>query len=271
MIMKFDFNKRQKIIITSGIMTFLLLLGLLYTQLVIDVSLRFKFIIGLGILSYGLSFWALMPGMNKTKAVVLLILPTFFTMSVASFYYILPIRWFTKLPVAVFYGFWFYFLLLSQNVFNVAATRTIPLYRAATTAGFILTIFSALCLYSVIAALNLNYYWNGIICFVVSFPLILQILWSMKMEERISAAITAQSIILSLMIGELAIVLSFWPSTANVRSFAIASILAASMYVLVGIVTHHLRERLGEKEVWEYVGFGSIVWLVGLFVTVFTS
>lgn len=269
--MKFDFNKRQKIIITSVTITTLLLSGLLYTQLVIDVSLRFKFILSLGVVSYGLSFWSLMPGMDKTKAVVLLILPTFFTMAVASFYYVLPIRWFTKLPVAIFYGLSFYSLLLSQNVFNVAATRTIPLYRVAITASFILTIFSALCLYSVVTALNLNYYWNGILCMLLSFPLILQILWSMKMEERISGSIAAQSLILSFILGELAMVLSFWPSTANIRSFAIASILASSMYVLMGIVTHHLKERLGRKEVWEYVGFGSIVWVIGLFITIFTS
>ncbi len=269
--MKFDFNKRQKIIITSVVMTFILLMGLLYTQLVIDVSLRFKFIILLGILVYGLTFWSLMPGMDKTKAVVLLILPTFFTMSVASFYYVLPIRWFTKLPVAIFYGLSFYILLLAQNVFNVAATRTIPLYRVATTTSFIMTVFSALCLYSVTEALNLSYYWNGLIFFLVSFPLILQILWSMKMEERISSSIAVQSMILSLMISEVAMVLSFWPSTANIRSFAIASILASTMYILVGIVTHHLRERLGRQEVWEYVGFGSIVWIIGLFITIFTS
>lgn len=266
-----NITKRQKIIITSTVITVALLSGLLSTKLVIDVTSRFQFIIGLGVLSYVLSFWALLPGLNKTKALTLLILPTFYTMAVASFYYVLPIRWFTKLPVALFFGLSFYLLLLAQNVFNIAAIRTIPLYRAATTASFVLTTFSALCLYSVIQALNLSFYWNGALIMLVSFPLILQLLWSTKMEDIVSPLIIAQSFILSLLIGEIALVLSFWPSSASVRSFAIASVLTSVMYVLVGITTHHLRERLGRREVWEYLGFGSIVWIIAVFITLLAN
>ena len=241
--------------------------GLFYTRLVIDAILRLEFIMALGIVAYILSFWALWPGLNKTKAFVLLILPTFYTISVASFYYVLPLRWFTKLPLGVFFGLSFYLLLLAQNVFNIAAIRTIPLYRAASTAGFVLTVFSALCLYSVIEALNLPFYWNSLAVMTVSFPLILQILWATKMEDYISPLILAQSFILSLLLGELALAFSFWPTNVEIRSFAIASILTSAMYILVGITTHHLRERLGRREVWEYLGFGSIVWVAAIAVT----
>ena len=263
-----DLNKRQKIIITSMAVTFGLLSGLLTTRLVIDLVLRMQFILSLGILAYVLSLWSLWEGINKTKALILLILPVFYTMAVASFYYVLPIRWFTRLPVALFFGLSFYLLLLAQNVFNVASIRTIPLYRAASTAGFVLTVFSALCLFSVIQALNLPFYWNGVGVALISFPLILQILWSTKMEDFISPVILAQSLVLSLLLGELALALSFWPTQANIRSFAIASVLTSTMYVLVGITTHHLRERLGKREVWEYLGYGSIVCVMAFIVTI---
>lgn len=277
----FRLQKRQKIIISSFLVGLGLLSGLFYTRLLIDVSLRFKFILSLGLLSYLLSFWSLTPGLNepnqpvgrlgfslnKTKVMMLLILPTFFTFAVASFYYILPIRWFTKILAAAFFGLSFYLLLLAQNVFNVAAIRTIPLYRVASTAAFIFTIFSGLCLYSVVQALNLIFYWNGVLIFLVSFPLILQILWSTKMEERISPQILAQSFILSLILSELSVALSFWPSSANIRSFAMASVLTSAMYILVGITTHHLRERLGRAEVWEYLIFGSVVWIIAGLIT----
>lgn len=264
-------NKRQKIIVTSITITFGLLSGLLTTRLVIDLTLRFWFILGLGVLAYVLSLWSLWEGINRIKAMILLILPVFYTMAVASFYYVLPIRWFTRLPVALFFGLSFYLLLLAQNVFNVASIRTIPLYRAASTAGFVLTVFSALCLFSVIEALNLPYYWNGVGVAVISFPLILQILWSTKMEDFISPVIFAQSLILSLLLGELALALSFLPTQANIRSFAIASVLTSAMYVLVGITTHHLRERLGRREVWEYLGYGSVVWVITFIVTILTD
>ena len=131
-------NKRQKIIISAGILT----IGLLSTQLV-DFNLRFNFIGGLFLLSYALSVWALWEGLNLTKALVLMILPTFFTVALASFYFLLPVRWLTRLPIAFAFGLMFYLLLLAQNVFNVASLRTIPLYRAASTASFLFTLLSA--------------------------------------------------------------------------------------------------------------------------------
>src|SRR3989344_4599342 len=131
-------NKRQKIIITSTILT----IGLLSTQLV-DFNLRFKFIAGLAVLSYMLSIWSLWEGLNRTKALVLMVLPVFFTVAVASFYFLLPVRWLTRLPVALLFGMTFYLLLLAQNVFNVASIRTIPLYRAASTASFLFALLSA--------------------------------------------------------------------------------------------------------------------------------
>ena len=137
--MNLDISKRQKIVISSILIT----IGLLSTQLV-NFNLRFHFIAGLGILAYVLSLWALWESLNLTKAIVLMILPTFFAVAVASFYFLLPVRWLTRLPVALFFGLLFYLLLLSQNVFNVAAIRTIPLYRAASTAAFLFTLLSNL-------------------------------------------------------------------------------------------------------------------------------
>ena len=130
-----NLNKRQKIIITTGLLT----IGLISTQLV-DFNLRFKFILALGILAYLLSLWALWEGINWTKAIVLMILPMAFTLAVASFYFLLPVRWLTRLPVAAIFGLTFYLLLLSQNVCNVASIRTIPLYRAASTPAFLFTL-----------------------------------------------------------------------------------------------------------------------------------
>ncbi len=270
-------KKRQKIIITSTIVTIGLISLFVNNYLVIDVTLRFKFILALAGLTYVLSYWALMPGMNRTKAVTLLILPVFFTIAVASFFYVWPINKFTKVIFPVMYGLLFYLLLLSQNVFNVATIRTIPLYRAASTAGFMLSVITALFAYSVVGAFIsspgniLPFYVGPLMVIGISYPLILQILWSTKIEENISTQILVQSFIISLVLGELALVLSFWPSLAEIRSFAVASILTSMMYVLVGITTHHLRERLGKREAWEYLLFGAFVWLIAFFITLWTS
>lgn len=255
-------NKRQKIIISTLILT----IGLLSTQLV-DFNLRFRFLAGLAILAYVLSYWSLWEELNVTKALILMILPTFFTVAVASFYFLLPVRWLTRLPVAFVFGLTFYLLLLAQNVFNVASLRTIPLYRAASAASFLFTLLSAFFLYGVIYSIHLLFLWNGIAVFLISFPLILQVLWSIQMEDKITAGLFIQSLILSLSLGELALSFSFWPSPTIIWSLSLSS----AMYVLLGLTTHVLRGKINRRVEWEYIGIGAIVLLISFITTSWTG
>lgn len=256
--MNLNLNKRQKIVIATILLTF----GLLSTQLV-NFNLRFQFLAGLGVFAYILSFWAIREGLNPTKALVLMILPTLFTIAVASFYFLLPIRWLTRLPVAILFALSFYLLLLAQNVFNVASLRTIPLYRAASTASFLFTLLAAFFIYHVIFAFNLLFIWNGLAVFIISFPLILQVFWSIQMEDTISIPVLVQSLILSLILGELALSFSFWPSATTIWALSLSS----AMYVLVGLTTQTLRGRLNRRVVWEYLGIGAAVFFVSFFAT----
>ena len=225
-------NKRTKIIITSIILT----IGLLSTQLV-DFNLRFKFIAGLCILSYILSLWSLWEGLNLTKAVILLILPTLFTVAVSSFYFLLPVRWLTRLPVALTFGLTFYLLLLAQNVFNV------------------------------IFAFNLLFLWNGVVVFLISFPLILQVLWTINMEDQVSVLVLVQSLTLSLILGELALSFSFWPMPTTIWSLSLSS----AMYVLLGLTTQFLRGKGSRRVVWEYLSIGVTILIISFLTTSWTG
>lgn len=257
-----NFSKRRKIVITTVILT----IGLLSTQLV-DFNLRFIFIAGLSIAAYALSLWSLWEGLNLTKALVLLILPVFFTAAVASFYFLLPVRWLTRLPVATVFGLMFYLLLLAQNVFNVASIRTIPLYRAASTAAFLFTLLSAFFIFNVIFAFNLLFIWNGLAVLLMSFPLILQTLWIIQMEDFVSAATFIQSLVLSFILAELALSFSFWPMPTTIWSLSLSS----SMYVLLGLTTQILRGRGNRRVVMEYLGIGAVVLVVSFLSTSWTG
>ncbi len=260
--MIFNITKRQKIIISAAILT----IGLLSTQLV-DFNLRFKFIAGLAVASYLLSLWSLWEGLNLTKAAVLFILPVFFTVAVSSFYFLLPVRWLTRLPVAGIFGLMFYLLLLAQNVFNVASIRTIPLYRAASTASFLFTLLSAFFIFNVIYAFNLLFLWNGVAVLLISFPLILQSLWTIEMEDFVSPHVLVQSLVLSFILTELTLSFSFWPMPTTIWSLALAS----SLYVLLGLTTQILRGKGNKRVVWEYVWIGVIVLAVSFVTTSWTG
>lgn len=228
--------------------------------------LRYRFILGLGVLAYILSLWALWEGMTKIKAVVLLILPTLFTVAVASFYFLLPVRWLTRLPVAFIFGLSFYSLLLSQNVFNVASERTIPLYRAASTVVFLFTLVTAFFIFNVIFSFRLPFYWNGLLVFIVNLPLILQLLWSLEMDEITNQVIVC-SLIIALIMGEIAASFSFWPVMPTMWSLGLSTIL----YVLLGVTTQFLRERLTPRLIWEYIGVGGLVVIFAILTTSWTG
>ncbi|MDD2823336.1 MAG: hypothetical protein PHQ59_04640 [Candidatus Daviesbacteria bacterium] len=258
---RLSLGKRHKIIIVSIVLSF----GLLSTQLV-PFYLTYRFIAGLALLAFALSIWALWEGLNSLKAIVLMILPTAFTLAVASYYFLLPVRWLTRFPVAIAFGLVFYTLLLSQNVFNVASIRTIPLYRVASTTVFVLTLITAYMLFNVVFSLNLFFIWNGVAVFLISFPLILQVIWSLDMEG-LNSFILVWSAILALIVGEMALSLSFWPIAKPMSSL----IISTGLYVTLGIATHTLKDRLNRVDVWQFLGWGLGVFLIAVLTTSWTG
>ncbi len=260
--MNLGLSKRQKIVAAAILIT----IGLVSTQITTVFSVRSRFIIGLSLIAYLVSFWALREGLTKLKAIVLLLLPMMFVLAVSSFYFLLPNRWLTRIPVALVFGMAFYCLLLAQNVFNVAAIRTIPLYRAASTVAFLFTLITSFFLYNVIFSLKMPFYWNALATTLISFPLILQILWSIEME-RLTGQIILYSVILSIVMGESALALSFWPVAPTIWSLSLATIL----YTILGVITQLLKERLNRQVAWEYIGIALGILIFSVLSTSWTG
>lgn len=253
-------SKRQKIILT----TIFISIGFLFVTHQNTVLFRkYHYIVILCIISYLLCLWSLLKGMTKTKAFMVLILPIYYIVSMIGFYFLFQqIRWLTRIPVAVFFALSFYCLLLSQNVFHVASDRAIPLYRAATTANFVYTIFTLILLHSIIFSFNLPFYWNGVLFFASSLPIIIQSLWVVKIGE-LSSHIVVYSAVISLILAEGGIALSFWSASPLVLSLFLNSI----SYSILGIVLDLLRERTSKRVVLEYSSVGGILFGIILFIT----
>ncbi len=233
---------------------------LISTHSVNFIFLKFRLVVILGVISYFLSLWALWDGMTRLKAFTLLILPVMFTVSVTSFYFLLPVRWLTRVPLSVIFGLAFYCLLLSQNVFNVAAIRTIPLYRAAATASFLFALLTCLFLFNVLYALHLPFFLNGLIIFGITFLIILQNFWSIEME-KLSSIIVIYSLIVALIVAEVGVALSFLPIISPVWSLY----LCISIYILSGIVTEFIKNKTLGRVAVEYLGVGLSVVVISYF------
>lgn len=251
-------SKRQKFIFTA-----IFLAGALLLIELTHLTWRYQAIGLLSLFTYLLAAWALWEGLNGIEWLTVLVLPTLFTASVGLFYFLISASWLTRLPVVILYGLGIYVLLLTENIFSVAAIRTIQLLRSAQAAGFLLTVVTAFFLYDTVLAFRLDPWWNFLLTTILSGPLLMQGLWSVNLEERVTKTLGLYTVVLSLTLGEVALALSFWPMTVAVESLG----LTTCLYLVLGLTQHKLSEKLFKRTVNEYVGLGLVVLIVLILTT----
>jgi hypothetical protein len=251
-------SKRQKFIASSLILS----LGFLGVQ-ALEAPYRFYAIGGLGLLTLILLYWSLYEGLGLNATLLTLILPFFFTIGVGIFWFLLPSSIFARFPVILFYGFGIYVLALTSNIFTVAAIRTIALLRAARGVGFVLTLTTVFLVCDAILSMKFSFYLTAAIVALLSAPLFLQGLWVIPLEHKFSKDLLNMTLIFSLMMGETALSLSFWPSTVVVGSL----FLTVVVYILLGLGQARLESRLFTQTVKEYLVVGMLVFIGMFFAT----
>ncbi len=269
-------SKRQKFIITTA----LLALGIL---LIRYPYLQWRWrVLSFSILSGGLSLWALYDqDFSGIEWLTLLILPVMFASGMALVFPLLPngLDTFLVWPISTDSGLLlslglkitfillftvgYYAILLTHNIYNVAAIRTIQLLRAAHSVGFMMILFTVLALTLVISSVHLSSFLNFLLVFAVSTPLILSALWSVNLEERIGKRLVFLIACLSLCLAQIAWAISFWPISASL--FALS--LTATFYALVGMGQYYLSEKLTAAAVREFLTVSVVVFILILLTT----
>lgn len=243
-------RKRQKFVLTAVVLA----AGVWGIQL---AALEWRYwLIGLMVgVTWVLASWSLREGLMGVEWLTIPLLPTLFSAGVGLFYILLPPHWLAKLLIVALFGVGQYALLLTANIFSVAAIRTIALFRAASAVGFVMTLLTGFLLYDTILSFRFGFWIIVPLVVLISFLLLLPGLWSVELEERVSKKIISYSGWLSLMQGLLAVAISFWPVSLTVASL----FMTAGMYVYLGIVQHHFASKLFKQTVWEYVTVGIVV------------
>lgn len=249
-------TKRRKFLITS----FILSLGFLGIQF-LDNQYKIFAIFALSIITSLLFLWSLWEGLGKNSTLLTLILPAAFTGGVGVFWFLLPSNIFARLPMIVFYGLGIYALSLTMNVFTVSAVRTIALLRAARGVGFVLTLVTLFLIYNAILSLKITFWGSALLITALSFPIFLQGFWTIPLDKKISKDILIPSLVSSLVVGEIAVSLFFWPTTLVVGSI----FLTVAVYVLLGLGQAKLEQRLFAQTVKEYLLVGILVF-IGMFI-----
>ena len=240
----FFLEKRERFAFQTVVLTG----GVLITQLIWQ-DVRFPMVFFLSFLSYILTAWSLREDIEGKEWLLLFILPVFFTASLSLFYFLLPPRMIIRLTTSIFFAVGTYAILLIENIYNVAAERSIQLLRAAQSIGLLLTLTVIFLTANIIYSLRLGFMANAISLAVISFFLSLQSLWSVKPENRLSPRLITHAFVIAACVGELSLALSFWP----IENASYSLLIAAAYYSLVGIIQQYLNERLFFNIVREYI------------------
>lgn len=251
-------SKRQQFVAITVILT----VGLVVTQ-VVPGELRYPLVITFSIATFFLSAFGLREDLTRVEWLTLLTLPTLFTAAVLLFYFLLPVRWLTRLPVAALYATGMYALLLTENIYNVAAERSIALLRAAHSVGFLLTLVTYFLLISTVLSFRLAVGWTAIAVGVVTFLLVVQALWSIELGQQVSRRVWQITTSITMMLTELAWIFGFWP----VQQSLIALFLTTSVYCSVGMAQQYLEDKLYKKTAIEFGSVAVIVFVILLIAT----
>lgn len=250
--------KRQQFVLATVALT----AGLLLTQLV-SLDLRYPLVFVLAVAAYGLSAFVLRDDLHTIEWLTLLALPTLFTAAVAMFYFLLPVRWLTRLPVAVLYGVGMYALLLTENIYSVAAERTIALLRAAHSVGFLLTLLTYFLLTQTVLAFRFYPVINAVLIGIVSFILVVQSLWAMELTGRVSRRVWEISTAVTLFLINVVWIFSFFPTTGTIKALLFTTFLYSS----AGIAQQYLVEKLYKKTLVDFTSVAVIVFCIALIAT----
>lgn len=236
-------RRREKFVIASTILS----LGLLAVQ---STALEWRYlataIFALG--AYVISTWALSDDLQLHERLTVVPLPVFYATSVALFYFLLPEGLLSKVGILLLFGVGMYALFLTSNIFSVAKGRTIQLLHAAHAVSLLFTMLTSLLFTNTIFSLKLPFYINSLLVGVVHFPLIFMSLWSAKLESEITSKISNLSTVLTLILMELAVVLSFYPLTVWYNALFVM----ATLYIGLGVMHSYLKGRLFSRTLNEY-------------------
>lgn len=251
-------TKRQKFLLSAALLS----LGLLAIQYIL-IAYRYVAIFGFFLITYLVSAWALFDDLKAVEWLTILSLPSLYAVAIALFYFLLPASWFSRIILISLFGGGMYALYLTENIYSVAAVRTIQLLRAAHAVGFLLSILTLTLLYNTIFSLQWPFWANGLLAIAASYPVLVQGLWSVRLEPIVSKDIWRMSFGLAVSCGGIAMALSFLPVTVWVAALFLATV----VYVSLGLLQHDLSERLFSRTITEYVLVGLLVLVATLLVT----
>jgi len=215
------------------------------------------------IIAYALTYFSLLEGIERIGLFGLFLMPVAVTIAFYVFYFLFPARWITRLPFIGLYAISIYAMLLCANIFNVGVEKNLQLYRAAFSINFFYHALSIFFFFNLLFSFQQIFLMNAVFVGTVSFILSLHLFWTIKLNKHLEKENKLFAFLISLLLVELTIVISFLPLKIPIYSL----FLTASYYSFCGLCYNYLDQRLFKETIREYLIvliFVSIITLLSL-------
>lgn len=237
--------KRIRIVAATLLMTILLLSSSFFPF----GETWYIFLSTLFIISYITTYLAIFEGIDGVEWYMLFVTTIVLTLATYLFYFLLPVRWLTRVPLVIIFSLAYYAALLTSNIFNVGVEKSLQLYRAAFSVNYFLQSFIVFLLLMVIFTFKQSFIINGIASGLVAGVLSLQLYWSVTPDALFNRRLVDYALTTAILLFQFSIIISFIPLKTNVS----ALMFTAAYYSLTGIIHHHLGNRLFPNIIKEYV------------------
>ena len=237
-------RRRERFVITA------IFLGiLLWVIQMVPLNWRYLAIVFFSLITYLTSALAFGRDVRARHWLTFLPLPALYSLSIGAFYFLLPTHFTSMITVLGLFSLGMYALFLTGNIFFVVQHhRSIQLLHAAQNIALFFTIIISLLGVQVIFSFNLPYYLNFAAVFALHFPLIYTITWSVNLQKKLSRKLFQLSFFSTLLISEIALVLSFLP----LAPWHIALLIMSVFYLILGLLQVFLSEKLFRQAINEY-------------------
>ncbi|EKE13823.1 MAG: hypothetical protein ACD_12C00801G0001 [uncultured bacterium] len=246
-------KKRQRFIIATFCLSFLML----FSTFLSFNQLKYYILI-LGVLTYFFTFFSILERIQKIEWATLFIHPIYFTIVFDLFFFLLPVRWLTRIPFISIYAISIYAILLSSNIFNVRVVKSLQLNRSAFSINYLFLTLTSFLVVNLILSFKLNFLFNLILISIFLFPLALQFFWVANPQNNLDRGLIKYAFLVSLYIGEIALIFSFIP----LRQIIFSLLLTACFYSLLGLFYAYIEGRLFVNRVKEFLLVLIIIFII---------
>lgn len=247
-------EKRLRLAASVAILSLLMLFS---TFFYFDKAPIFIFVLFL--VSFALSYFALLEEIEKMDWFGLFFMPITLTVFFYLFYFLFPSRWLTRLPFIFVYAVSIYAVLLCSNIFNVGVEKSLQLYRAGFSINYFYLTFVAFLIFNILFSFKAIFLINVLGVGVAVFLLSIHLYWTIKLKKHLESQVISSAFFTAIVLSEMTALIGFVPLRSTIASL----FLTTTFYSLGGVVYSHIDEKLFKETVREYIG----VWIFVLLIT----